>query len=63
MKFQLSKLNPLKGIKNMFSAKQVVELVKSSVKIVILAVILYGILKDELVMIAQMMDFSTWTVM
>ena len=56
LKFQLSKLNPLKGIKNMFSAKQVVELVKSSVKIVILAVILYGILKDELVMIAQMMD-------
>ncbi len=58
MKFKLSKLNPLKGIKNMFSAKQVVELLKAVIKIIILAVILYGILKDEIVVIAQMMDID-----
>ena len=58
LKFNLGKLNPLKGIKNMFSLKQVVELLKSSLKIVILGVVLYNILKDEIVIIAQMMDMS-----
>ncbi len=58
LKFKLSKLNPLKGIKNMFSVRQLVELVKSLLKIIILAVVLYGILKDELVVIAQMMDVN-----
>lgn len=58
LKFKLSKLNPLKGIKNMFSAKQVVELLKAVIKIIILGVILYGILKDEIVVIAQMMDIN-----
>jgi len=56
LKFKLSKLNPLKGIKNMFSTRQLIELAKALLKIIILAVVLYGILKDELVMIAQMMD-------
>ncbi len=56
LKFKLSKLNPLKGIKNMFSAKQVIELLKAFFKIIILAVVLYGILKNELIMIAQMTD-------
>ena len=58
LKFKLSKLNPLKGIKNMFSLKQVVELLKAVIKIIILGVILYGILKDEIVVIAQMMDIA-----
>lgn len=58
LKFKLSKLNPLKGIKNMFSVKQVVELLKAVIKIIILGVILYGILKDEIVVIAQMMDIN-----
>ena len=58
LKFKLSKLNPLKGIKNMFSLKQVVELLKASLKILILGVILYNILKDQIIVIAQMMDLS-----
>lgn len=58
LKFKLSKLNPLNGIKNMFSAKQLVELVKSVLKIIILAVVLYNILKDELIVIAQMLDVN-----
>ena len=56
LKFKLSKLNPLKGIKNLFSLKQVVELLKASLKILILGVILYNILKDQIIVIAQMMD-------
>ncbi len=58
LKFKLSKLNPLNGIKNMFSAKQLVELVKSVLKIIILAVVLYNILKDEIIVIAQMLDVN-----
>ncbi len=58
LKFNLGKLNPLKGIKNLFSFKQVIELLKSSLKIVILGVVLYNILKDQIVVIAQMMDTS-----
>ena len=58
LKFKLSKLNPLKGLKNMFSLKQVIELLKAVIKIIILGVILYGILKDEIVVIAQMMDID-----
>lgn len=58
LKFKLSKLNPINGIKNMFSLKQVVELLKASVKIIILGVVLYNILKDQIVVIAQMMDLS-----
>lgn len=56
LKFKLSKLNPLNGIKNMFSAKQLIELLKAVLKIIILAVVLYSILKDEIVVIAQMLD-------
>lgn len=58
LKFKLSKLNPINGIKGMFSLKQVVELLKASVKILILGVVLYNILKDQIVVIAQMMDLS-----
>ena len=58
LKFKLSKLNPLNGIKNMFSAKQLVELVKSVLKIIVLAVVLYNILKDEIIVIAQMLDVN-----
>ncbi len=58
LKFKLSKLNPLKGIKGLFSFKQVIELLKAAVKIVILGVVLYNILKNEIVVIAQMMNLS-----
>lgn len=58
LKFNLGKLNPLKGIKNMFSTRQLVELLKALLKIIVLAVVMYGILKDELVVIAQMMDVN-----
>lgn len=58
LKFKLSKLNPLRGIKGMFSLKQVVELLKASVKILILGVVLYNLLKDEIGVLVQMMDLS-----
>lgn len=45
---KFSNLNPLNGIKNMFSLKSLVELLKGIVKIILLGVILFNLLKGEL---------------
>ncbi len=58
VKFSLKKLNPLKGIKGLFSTKNLVELLKAALKIIILAVVLYQILSGEIIAIAQMMDIN-----
>ncbi len=58
LKFKLSKLNPIKGIKGLFSVKQLVELLKSSIKIIILGVFLFNILKSEMGTITKMMDMA-----
>lgn len=62
LKFKLSKLNPIKGIKNLFSTRQLVEVLKSLLKIIVLAVVIFRILKEQLVVIAQMMDINTISV-
>ena len=56
--FKLSKLNPLNGIKGLFSTKNIVELLKAALKICILSVVLYRILKNEIIVIARMMDMT-----
>lgn len=56
--FKLKNLNPLNGIKKLFSAKNLIELLKAALKISLLTVVLYQILKNEIVVIAQMMDMS-----
>ncbi len=58
LKPKFGKLNPLKGIKNMFSLKRVIELLKNLLKIILLLVLLYNILKDDVVEIARMVDMS-----
>lgn len=42
------KLNPIKGAKNLFSMKKVIELVKSIIKIVIIGWLVYGVIRDSL---------------
>ena len=56
--FKLKNLNPLNGIKKLFSVTNLVELLKAALKIIILTVVLYQILKNEIVVIAQMMDMN-----
>lgn len=56
---KFSKLNPIKGIKNLFSLKKVVELVKNLIKITILIVLLYNIVRGDLVPVAQMFYMPT----
>ena len=53
---KLSKLNPLNGLKKIFSLKNVVELLKNLIKIILLLVLLWSLLKDDLVQTARMID-------
>ncbi|WP_010450897.1 flagellar biosynthesis protein FlhB [Vibrio rotiferianus] len=45
---KLSKLNPLSGIKRMFSTRSLVELVKSTLKVAVIFAVLYGYLDNHL---------------
>ena len=48
IKFKLSKLNPLSGIKKMFSLRSAVEVLKNLLKIAILAYLIYSSIMDNL---------------
>ncbi len=50
---KLEKLNPIQGIKNMFSKKTVVELIKNLTKISIAAYVVYGVIRDGMGMVVQ----------
>lgn len=52
------KLNPISGIKKLFSLKNLVELLKSSIKIVLILVLLYNIIKKDLQPMASMIDMN-----
>lgn len=58
MQPKFSRLSPLKGIKKMFSLKNLVELLKSMLKIIVMAAIMYTILKSDFISIARTMDMS-----
>jgi flagellar biosynthetic protein FlhB len=45
---KFSKINPLKGVKRIFSAKSIVELVKGIFKITIICIIGYGVIKSHI---------------
>lgn len=56
MKINFNKFNPITGIQNMFSSRQVVELLKSVAKIVIIIVIIWIELKDQVPYLARLYD-------
>lgn len=55
IKFKFSKLNPLSGIKKMFSMRSVVELIKNLIKIIILAYVIYGSISDNFNKVPKLM--------
>lgn len=55
---KFSKLNPLKGIKKLFSLKNLVELLKSIIKTALLLILLFQILRDDMGQIANMMNLG-----
>ena len=50
---KLEKLNPIAGLKNLFSKKQAVELLKSTAKLAITAYIAFGVVKGELRLVIE----------
>lgn len=56
--FKMSNLSIIKGIKNLFSLKNLVELLKGMLKIGILCVVLYQVLEADMWNIARMMDID-----
>lgn len=55
---KFEKLNPIKGIKNILSLKSLVELIKNLIKIIILSIILYQIIKGDLRAVARTIDMN-----
>lgn len=58
LKPKFSNLNPLNGIKKMFSLRGVIELLKSIIKISVLIYVVYDVLKDEIPSAYKMIDMS-----
>ncbi len=56
MKFKLDKMNPINGIKKMFSLKSVFELAKSLLKMIILIAVVYNEISGKLPEIARLMN-------
>ncbi|MDI3309939.1 MAG: flagellar biosynthesis protein FlhB [Thermoanaerobacterium sp.] len=58
LNFKLERLNPLDGLKRMFSKRSLLELVKSIIKIGILAYVMYSFLIGQYKGIPQLLDMS-----
>lgn len=58
IKFKFSKLNPLTGIKRMFSLRSVVEVLKNLIKIAILGFLIYSAVIEELLQIPKLVSID-----
>jgi flagellar biosynthetic protein FlhB len=58
IKFKFSKLNPLTGIKRMFSIRSIVEVIKNSIKIFILGYVIYTSIIDKLIQIPRLVSLD-----
>ena len=58
MKFKLSKLNPISGMKKFFSIKAIFDVFKSLLKMTLLVVIVYGQIKKRLPEFAKLLDMD-----
>lgn len=58
IKFKFSKLNPLAGLKRMFSMRAVVELIKNLIKIIILGNVIYISISDNLYKVPKLMSMD-----
>lgn len=58
---KFDKLNPINGIQNLFTMKNVVEILKSIIKIIIVAYIPYNTLRNQFPMFIRMLEISPIT--
>ena len=56
VKVKFNKLNPLSGIKRVFSLSNTVEVIKNILKISILIILLFFVIKDKLLPVSRMLD-------
>lgn len=54
LKFKMNRLNPIEGIKKMFSLRSIVELIKSLLKIAIIGAIIYTQIKKNFIQISTL---------
>lgn len=55
---KLRNISPIQGIKKLFSLRNVVELIKNLIKVIILSVILYMALRDDFIAVVRTMDMD-----
>ncbi len=58
MAFKFNRINPLSGLKKMFSLRSIVELLKSLIKIAVLTGIIYSVVSKRLPGMPNLMDMS-----
>ncbi len=58
---KFSRINPLNGIKKMFSIRAIVELLKSLLKIIVLLFVVYTVLVDEVTTLPTLIDMNPMT--
>lgn len=56
--FKAERINPLKGLKKLFSMRSFVELLKSLLKISVVLYVVYSVIKTEIFQMPRMMDMS-----
>ncbi|MBT8342831.1 MAG: EscU/YscU/HrcU family type III secretion system export apparatus switch protein, partial [Desulfatitalea sp.] len=60
---KFSKLNPISGMKRLFSLRGLIELIKSLIKVAIIGTIAYGVLRAEVDQIPALVHLTTWNVL
>jgi len=63
IKPKLSKINPINGIKNLFSIQALAQLVKSLIKITVVGFVVYIVVKNEVANVFPLMDQSVWGIL
>ena len=58
LKPKFSKLNPIKGLKNLFSLKKVFDVIKGIIKILILLYILFDFIRDEFMQLPRLLSMN-----
>jgi flagellar biosynthetic protein FlhB len=58
LKPKFSRMDPLKGFKNLFSLRSILEILKATFKILILFYVIYSFVKDNLFFFAKLMNVS-----
>lgn len=58
LKPKFSRINPIQGFKRLFSLRGLIELLKSILKIIILGVVIWQSMKEQLVLVPRLVDMS-----